>query len=110
MSRKNEIIRRSVVFNLSNPLHKDLYEWCNMKSSNFSDFVRVVLFNYKNNEFLFNKTDNVSVVDDKDKKKKYPLKNEGTSNNIDNKNTGISIKIDGKSLKLQDKEAMNDFL
>lgn len=53
MGKKNDIVRRSVVFNLSNPLHKDLYDWCNMKSSNFSDFIDVykMLFSYLHNTF-----------------------------------------------------------
>ena len=38
--------RCSVVFNLDNPSHKELYEWCMSTSSNFSDFSRSVLFSY----------------------------------------------------------------
>lgn len=39
--------RCPVVFNLSNPMQEELYTWCASQSTNFSDFVRTVLFNYK---------------------------------------------------------------
>lgn len=111
MGKKNDIVRRSVVFNLSNPLHKDLYDWCNMKSSNFSDFIRLVLFNYKNNEFLFNRSNiessNSDILNTKAEiNKKYPLNKEDTLD----KNNGIRIKIGSKEINISDKEAMSDFL
>lgn len=39
--------RPAVVFNLDNPSHKDLYDWCTGQSRNFSDFARTILFHYK---------------------------------------------------------------
>lgn len=102
------IIRRSVVFNLENPLHKDLYDWCLSKTSNFSDFIRVVLFNYKNNEHMLKminiKNNNYDKVIEK--QEKHPLKKEDVS-----KSQGISIKVGGKTLSpINDKEAMVEFL
>lgn len=51
-----EYKRPAVVFNLNNPMQKELYEWCMEQSSNFSDFARTVLFLYKQT-----KTSNHSV-------------------------------------------------
>lgn len=48
----SEYKRCSVVFNLGNPLHKSLYDWCNEQSTNFSDFARTVLFMYMNSQTL----------------------------------------------------------
>lgn len=39
--------RPAVVFNLENPMQRDLYDWCMEQSSNFSDFARTVLFSFK---------------------------------------------------------------
>jgi hypothetical protein len=42
--------RCPVVFNLENQMHIDLYEWCMLSSTNFSDFARTVLFAYKQSQ------------------------------------------------------------
>lgn len=39
--------RCTVVFNLDNPLHQELYDWCTSQSTNFSDFTRTILHLYK---------------------------------------------------------------
>lgn len=39
--------RCTVVFNLDNPTHLELYSWCMRRTTNFSDFVRALLFTYK---------------------------------------------------------------
>lgn len=39
--------RPAVIFNLDNPSHKELYKWCINQTSNFSDFVRTILFSYR---------------------------------------------------------------
>ncbi|MFB9324272.1 hypothetical protein, partial [Cryptosporangium minutisporangium] len=42
--------RRPVAFNMDNALEKGLSEWCDQQSpDNFSGFVKMVLFAYKNN-------------------------------------------------------------
>ncbi len=41
--------RSMVVFNLDNPHQKELYEWCISQSTNFSGFVKSVLFAHKHN-------------------------------------------------------------
>lgn len=38
--------RCGVVFNLENPSHSELYDWCCKQTTNFSDFVRTLLFAY----------------------------------------------------------------
>lgn len=35
--------RPNVVFNLSNPHHKELYDWVMRETTNFSDYVRAML-------------------------------------------------------------------
>jgi len=42
--------RCPVVFNMDNPMHLELYQWCMDQTTNFSDFVRSVLFAYKQNQ------------------------------------------------------------
>jgi hypothetical protein len=41
--------RQPIVFNLDNPHQRELYEWVNGQTTNFSGFVRDVLFAYRNN-------------------------------------------------------------
>lgn len=38
--------RCPVVFNLNNKMHLELYNWCLEQSTNFSSFVRSILFVY----------------------------------------------------------------
>ena len=40
--------RKPVVFNVTDAHQRDLYEWCIAQSTNFSGFVKNVLFAYKN--------------------------------------------------------------
>lgn len=45
--------RSTVVFNLDNLLHKELFEWCKEQSGdNFSDFARSVLLLYKQSKMF----------------------------------------------------------
>lgn len=49
LSKKN-IRRRPIAFNMDSALDRGLSEWCDQQSpDNFSGFVKMVLFAYKNN-------------------------------------------------------------
>lgn len=39
--------RMPIVFNMENPHQKDLYDWCQGQTTNFSGFVREILFAYR---------------------------------------------------------------
>lgn len=91
--------RCTVVFNLDNPLHKELFDWCNDVSFNFSDLARTVLFNYKQSRENKSVQPHVKTFN--------PVHQQEKEIEID----GITIKSPSLSLsKVTDKEAMTGLL